>query len=97
MNKTNEKRIEKRLKSIKRGAYWFGVIGRLSIFFGMLYFIYGTLKIVTTYIPLEDWKGQGLEPLLKSIYTLIYGWLFLFARDAFEAIEQIFKEMEDIV
>lgn len=93
MAKINEELLVKKLKSINRGAYWFGIIGRLSIVVGALFLFIG---LVGTY-------GSGASPngpvalLSMSLSSLINGWLFLMGRDAFEAIAYLIEESEKTV
>ncbi|MCK9455709.1 MAG: hypothetical protein PHF08_12285 [Candidatus Riflebacteria bacterium] len=89
---------ETRINNIRRGSYWFGIIGRLLFFMGILNFGLAVLLL----IPLshEGFKGTyqlPLQLLLITVQNLFTGWLFLMARDAFDAIIDLFIESRDIV
>lgn len=96
MTKDKEKSLEKRLQRIKRGAYWFGIIGRISIFFGALLLIFALIILIT------EAFGDGPRTttatwtlLFQSLPLLIFGWLFLLGRDAFESIMFLIEERAD--
>lgn len=96
MSKLNREVIEKNKSSIRRGVYYFGIIGRLSIFMGVIGFV---LSVVPMYISLfnpsiTDKLGGSA---IQSASYLIYGFLFLIARDAFQAIDALTNEIEEIV
>lgn len=94
------KLIDEKSKSISRGAYWFGIIGRILIVFGSLDLINGLLAIsgqfsgppATTVI-----NTPGIENFASAVMTLMTGWLFLLARDSFEAINYLLNESKDTI
>lgn len=86
----NTEKLQKKLKSIKCGAYWFGIIGRLSIVIGAISVFFGIFAKLTGY------SGDWLAPSIAGISALINGYLFLFGRDAFEAIEDLIREARTI-
>lgn len=97
MSKINRETIEKSKNSIKRGAYYFGIIGRLSLFFGFFTLIAGGIEYL-----LIDHMVVTTSSLFKtisfdSVENIIYGFLFLMARDAFLAINALSNEVEEIV
>jgi hypothetical protein len=92
MSETNEKVITKRLKSVKRGAYWFGMVGRISIYFGLLYLILVLIEVV-----FKAGFSVVEERLEDSVRALIYGGLFLLGRNAFDAIAYLIEERKDTV
>lgn len=94
MAKNNREIIQKNKASIKRGAYYFGIIGRLSLFFGFFTFISRLFMIY--YIGSDDPEYQTSK-LIWDLEPIIYGFLFLIARDAFLAVEAIANELEEIV
>ena len=100
MSLKNREIIEKNKTSIKRGAYYFGIIGRLSIFFGILtlcgeIFVHAT-DIISSSISNDDYKLL-VDIDLSSVGTIIYGFLFLMARDAFNAVDALTNEMEEMI
>lgn len=100
MSLKNREIIEKNKASIKRGAYYFGIIGRLSIFFGILtlfgeIFVHAT-EIISSSISNDDYKLL-VDIDLSSVGTIIYGFLFLMARDAFNAVDALTNEMEEMI
>ena len=100
MSLKNREIIEKNKASIKRGAYYFGIIGRLSIFFGILTLsseIFGnTIDII--YSSISENNYELLFNIdLSSVGTIIYGFLFLMARDAFNAVDALTNEMEEMI
>jgi len=92
MSETNEKVITKRLKSVKRGAYWFGIVGRISIYFGLL----GLILVLIEVVFKAGFRPVG-QLLGNSVTALIYGWLFLLGRNAFDAIAYLLEERKDTV
>lgn len=89
----NTEQLQKKLLSVKRGAYWFGIIGRLSVLFGAFAIILGVfLKLTDANI-----TGGWYSVARGGLDNLIYGYLFLLGRDAFEAIEGLIREVGEIV
>ncbi|MFC1746026.1 hypothetical protein ACFL35_18685 [Candidatus Riflebacteria bacterium] len=83
-----------KLANIKRGAYYFGIVGRLSTAYGVLFL----LAFISSCLAGEAAIFKyGVHSLANSIMPLIYGWLFLLGRDALEAIESLIKEIGEIV
>ena len=104
MSKLNREVIEKNKDSIKRGAYYFGIVGRLSIIFGCITGIPVIISMITYFFAynlsdpnLADSLGKVATSLISCAESLIYGFLFLMARDAFTAINALSNEMEEIV
>ncbi len=94
----NEKEMEAKIYNISRGAYWFGIIGRLLVFFGTLSFLF----LMASLIPhaLNGFKEMDKYPAqlaVSTIQNLIIGYLFIIARDAFESIIYVMKETRDTV
>lgn len=96
MSKNNRELLEKKLKSIEKGAYYFGIIGRLSIFMGVLGIIISLLPILISDFS-SAISGKLGGAVIQSISYIIYGTLFIIARDAFDAIKAIISELEEIV
>lgn len=94
----NSDLLDKKLNSIKRGSYWFGIVGRLSILFGILSFVSALFLFFLT----TNFQGtvvnyaDAYDAMISSSYV-IFGWLFLLGRDAFESIEALIREMGEIV
>lgn len=105
MSKNNRELLEKKLKSIEKGAYYFGIIGRISIAIGVLCIFISLLPIFlsllnpTLVTKLLDVQTQVKlsGALVESLSYVIYGFLFIVARDAFDAIKAIISELEEIV
>lgn len=100
MGKISAESLEKKLKTINRGAYWFGIIGRLAIFLGAVGVFFGLFVIISHAIqPCRPYfmAGRDFSFLITSLLYLASGWLFLLGRDAFEAIAYLIKESEDVV
>ena len=94
----DEKQIEAKMDRISKGAYWFGILGRLSIFMGCLAFFPGAIMIISAGLKGEIvYDALGIKLLAGSIQPLISGWLFLLGRDAFEAITFVLKETRETV
>lgn len=96
MSKSNRELLEKKLKSVERGAYYFGIIGRLSIFMGVLGIIVSLLPILISDFS-SAISGKLGGAVIQSASYVIYGGLFLIARDAFDAIKAVISELEEIV
>lgn len=96
MSKLNREVIEKNKSSIRRGVYYFGIIGRISVFMGVIGFIF---SIVPIFISLFDTSvtNKLAGSAIQSASYLIYGFLFLIARDAFQAVDALTNEIEEIV
>lgn len=103
MAKIESKKLAAKLKSIDRGAYWFGIIGRISLIWGafnVVLFVYFSVfgrsvgldsdSVLSVNGPLSGFLSNSIAPL-------IYGWLFLLGRDALTAISTLITEMEEIV
>ena len=95
----NTEKLQKKLTSIRRGAYWFGIVGRLSIILGVLTVV---MAISAGLAVCYNWPSitsgfPWLSSLLTGLPYLIYGYLFLLGRDAFEAIEELIREVGEIV
>lgn len=108
MAKATQTVLENRLGSIKRGAYWFGIIGRLSMIFGFLILVFAAVSMyLESMVQVNSAVGgaamhlthskQTMEGYGQGLEALLYGWLFLLGRDAFEAVEALIKEMQEIV
>lgn len=95
MGKVETVAFQKKVANIQRGAYYFGIIGRLSILFGGGHLVVG-LFFVFTGENSETYR-MGVQALVNSLNPLINGWLFLLGRDAFEAIQQVVTELGEIV
>lgn len=94
----DEKQIEAKMANISRGAYWFGILGRLSVFIGCLAFFPGIFLCASALLKGGvSFDELGIKLLVGSIQPLISGWLFLLGRDAFEAIDFVLKETRDTV
>jgi uncharacterized membrane protein HdeD (DUF308 family) len=93
MSKINAKTLEAKLKSINKGSFWFGIIGRVSLITGAILFISGLAGVIMQ----QDVAGIENRMLISSLPYLINGWLFLLGRDAFDAIAHLIKEMEEII
>lgn len=91
----DDKMIEEKVANINKGAYWCGIIGRLSVIYGALQFFPGLLMIIKS--GLGNPNPMGIQMLASSIPTLCYGWLFLLARDSFESIVFVLEETRDTV
>lgn len=104
MAKSTQAVLEKRMSNIKRGAYWFGIIGRLSMFIGFLILIFtvgalflqGMARVNAGTVSFTD-GNSAIAGLGQGLGSLLYGWLFLLGRDAFQAIEALIQEMQEIV
>ncbi len=88
MSKIKEKSLKGRLKSIRRGAYWFEMIGRLSIVLGILRLVTALGFLLLGRYPLEE----SIDKSIEAIALLIFGWLFLLGHNAFEAIASLIEE-----
>jgi hypothetical protein len=99
MGKIDVELMGKKMKHINKGAYWFGIIGRLSIAFGAIELLGGFFQFIGWFfIHRQDpYTARGLSLIISSIPVLINGWLFLLARDSFEAIAYLIKESEGTV
>lgn len=92
----DEKQLDLKIANIERGAYWFGIIGRLSTLAGMLLLISSALVVWHSYPSLNLDKVQ-VQFIGSSISYLLYGWLFLLGRDTFEAIVFSIKEIKETI
>ena len=89
----NSEKLQAKLGSITRGAYYFGIIGRAGILWGIGQFLF---------IPVLAASGGVTLPaasLLVSngLQSMIVGYVFLVARDALEAVEALIREIGEIV
>ncbi len=99
--------LQGKRKTIQRGAYWFGIIGRLSLLYGIVSFVALILYVGIMDFTLPSLGVSSAEigaPQVTEttsfgdpIMAMIYGWLFLLGRDAFAAIDLLIAEMNDIV
>lgn len=90
MSKLHNETMQQKLGSIKSGARIFGIIGRLSMFVGLLGVAIYAITLATQGAPRGEFAAHA------AMY-LVYGWLFLKARDAFSAIEALIQEMGEII
>ena len=96
MGKVKQDVLSKNLKNIERGSYWFGIIGRLSILWGLFTVVMAVmLMVMGTDAPGPD--GQSFTATVSPITSLFYGWVFLKGRDGFDAIAALIKEMDEVV
>jgi hypothetical protein len=99
MSKMNRESLEQKLKGIEKGSYYFGIIGRLSLAMGFLGLLSYTVLISAEI--LQNPNYNLLEVLLSTPYNfvsyIIYGFVFLVARDAFDAIKILISEVNEIV
>jgi hypothetical protein len=96
MNRIDGETLKKKMASITKGAYWFGIFGRMSIFFGGIGLLFGIISLFAWQSGVDVAK-QSARTLVSSFSYLIYGWLFLLGRDAFEAVAFLLKESEETV
>ncbi|MDD2773360.1 MAG: hypothetical protein PHP45_06650 [Elusimicrobiales bacterium] len=93
--------LQKKLGSIQRGVYWFGIFGRLSYIVGMLYtivFIVVLASGITHNFAGSGWRTNGWQIYaFNGMEFLVLGYLFLIVRDAFEAIEGLICEIGEII
>ncbi len=97
--------LQTKRKTIQRGAYWFGIMGRLSLLYGVV----SALALFATVLFTLYLRQQGVDtipeiqamikdtPVSGAISAMIYGWLFLLGRDAFVAIDLLIAEMNEVV
>ena len=94
----NTEKLQKKLKSIRRGAYWFGAIGKISMISGAVAVFAAVFLNLAIYY---NWPSISALPWISSLAVgipyFIYGYLFLLGRDAFEAIEELIREVGEIV
>lgn len=91
----NTEKLQQKLKSVKRGAYWFGIVGRVFILYA---FITLVLLVFTKLYRGDYLVGYQFWTTAASVAgNLITGYLFLLGRDAFEAIEELIREVGEIV
>ncbi|NCB39820.1 MAG: hypothetical protein EOM80_13735 [Erysipelotrichia bacterium] len=89
---------EARINNIRRGSYWFGIIGRLLLFMGILSFALAIfLLIPLSHEGFKETYKLPVQLLMSTVQNLFTGWLFLMARDAFDATIDLFNETRDIV
>ncbi len=90
--------LNQKIANVERGSYWFGIIGRMLIFLGGLAMM---LALFMIYPYMQDgFKEMANLPvslLITAVQNLFVGWLFLLARDAFDAIVGLFNDTRDIV
>lgn len=84
MNNTDK--LQNKLNTIKRGAYWFGILGRLSILIGLINVSFGVFGKLTGY------TGPWIAGVVSGTSAIIYGYLFLLGRDGFEVIAELIWE-----
>ena len=82
--------LQKKLTSIGRGVYWFGVFGRLSLIMGASILIWGFWVRLSGNSTGVDLAGSGVMHMFEGYLTLV-------ARDAFEAIRELIIERGEIV
>lgn len=96
--------LQTKRKTIQRGAYWFGIMGRLSLLYGVV----SALALVAIVLLDLYLSQQGIDtaemktmlndtPVSGVISAMIYGWLFLLGRDAFVAIDLLIAEMNEVI
>ncbi|MFN8577762.1 MAG: hypothetical protein U0354_12970 [Candidatus Sericytochromatia bacterium] len=93
MSKSNRDLLDKNRESIRRGVYYFGIIGRLSLIYG----ICNIISEVVILIFLSKHSEMNLGGVVDGVKSVIYGSLFLIGRDAFNAIDTLISEMQEIV
>lgn len=94
MSKINNETMQKKLKSIHSGAFFFGIFGWGSILFSALMLAKGGFHFMTIGFTAQ---AQVTQDWTLAFQNLIYGWMFLKGHDAFAAIEALIREMEEIV
>lgn len=93
MSKSNRDLLDKNRESIRRGVYYFGIIGRLSLVLG----VFNILAEVIMIIFMPQHIEMNVPNLIDGVKSIIYGSLFLIGRDAFNAIDALINEMQEIV
>lgn len=86
--------LKSKLSNIKKGAKYFGIIGRLSILWGLLFIIIG---VASLYSDFASSLGSFAKTTIQGVWPLITGYLFLLGRDAFESIAVLIEEIGEIV
>jgi hypothetical protein len=89
--------LEANLKSVNQGAYYFGIIGRILLTFGMARVIALIGLSVLDPQPFDLINEMNGGRTLDILSQVIIGYLFLLARDAFTAISVLIKEIREIV
>ena len=100
MSKINENTMSTNIISISKGSHWFGMIGRLYIFFAALIILSFVIGHFVSQDPIAQTLGTEAPTwsrFFQSIDCVIFGLLFLKARDGFEAICVLLKEMNEVV
>ncbi|MFN8576956.1 MAG: hypothetical protein U0354_08865 [Candidatus Sericytochromatia bacterium] len=97
MSKSNMEILEKRLKNIRKGAYFSGLIGYLSILLGLFLLILSFNNLIEKRALFEIDYSYILRTFGSPFLYIIYGWVFIFLKDAFESIETIISEISEIV
>ncbi len=96
MSKIQNDILTKNLKRIERGSYWFGIVGRLSILWGLFTLAMAIMLLaIGTDAPGPD--DGSFTASVSPITSLFYGWLFLKGRDGFDAIADLIREMDSVV
>lgn len=96
MSKIQQEVLKKNLKSIEKGSYWFGIVGRLSILWGLFTLVMAIMLLAMgTDAPGPD--GGSFTASVSPISSLFYGYLFLKGRDGFDAIAALIEEMDSVV
>ena len=60
--------LDKKLSRIERGAYWFGILGRLSIFWGVLFIVSSTFLLAV-----GAWRDPNSEMYSQMVSGLTGG------------------------
>ena len=89
--------LDKRLKNIRKGAYFSGIIGKLSIAIGLFLLVSSTSSLIEKRELYQIDYTYILKAFGSPILYIIYGWVFLFLKDAFESIETLISEISEIV
>lgn len=90
--------LNKKIANVERGSYWFGIIGRMLIFLGGLAMIMAIMMIYPyMHEGFKEMANLPVSLLMTAVQNLFVGWLFLLARDAFDAIIGLFNDTRDIV
>ena len=97
MSKNNLELLEKRLGNIRKGSYFSGFIGILSIGIGLSLILFSFEDLMQKKQIFQLDYYYVFKMFGSPFLYVIYGWIFLFLKDAFQSIEALISEISEIV
>jgi hypothetical protein len=81
--------LQKNLAQVERAAYWFGLLGRLSVMLGAAF----VLLALMSWAGSEGVRGTWDDFVTRGVTAAGYGWLFLLGKKALEAVAAMISDL----